>query len=315
MEVIIGKTAGFCYGVENAVTKTMEEVKRLKKKESIYCHGEIVHNKQVVEKIEKLGVKTIEKVEEISKIEKQYDNDKVKIVIRAHGVPPEVYEKIREYGYEKIDLTCPNVLAIHQLAQKASQEGQYIFLIGKKDHPETIGTFGFCKKGSKIETKEDIKNAIDEFTKSDLKQILILVQTTFSLEKFNQIVYEVKEKVEEINCKEREEDNKVILNIRNTICNATRLRQEETEKISNQVQYMIIIGGKNSSNTKKLYEIAQKNCENSICIETSDELDIETIKMLKELNKNEKFRIGIMAGASTPKESIMEVEECLKNMI
>lgn len=169
-------------------------------------------------------------------------------------------------------------------------------LIGSKEHPETIGTASFCGKYfSVLEDEIDIDESINLFKKSEKGKILLVVQTTFSLEKFNTIVDIIKKRL----------DKKVDLKIVNTICMATKERQEETEAISKKVDVMIIIGGKNSSNTKKLYEVSQKNCKNTICIENYTE-----INMSKIIEKNV---IGVMAGASTPKNSIQEVINLVKN--
>lgn len=277
MEILLGKTAGFCYGVRNAVAKSEEKLKVYGK---ICCLGELVHNKQVVEKLEKIGLKIIDKVEEADK----------KVIIRAHGIPKEIYDKAKKKNIEIFDFTCPNVLKIHKIAEEYSQRGYYIFLMGVKNHPEIIGIKGFSGDNSYlIENEEEIDNAIEKLEKSNTKKLLIISQTTFSLEKFNTYSQKIRNMI----------PNDIELEIKNTICNATKMRQEETDKISKQVDFMIIIGGKNSSNTKKLYEIAKKNCENTAIVETKDELDINNIKKFK--------KIGIMAGASTPDESINEV--------
>ena len=286
MEVIVGKTAGFCYGVKNAVEKSIEE---LKKEEHICCLGEIVHNSKVVKKLESMGINFIENLEE--------NKEQVKTIIRAHGVSKKIYKQAAKKGIELIDLTCPNVLKIHKTVDEYQKNGYYIFLIGNKEHPETLGTAGFCgNKFLVIEQKEDIEQACQVLKKSEFKKLAIVVQTTFSLEKFEKFTLIIKEKL-----LSQLEDLKII----NTICNATKLRQDETEKLSKQVDYMIIIGGKNSSNTKKLYEIASKNCKNTICIEDKSELNLEQI-LLGNI-------VGVMAGASTPKESIDEVVKLLKN--
>lgn len=299
MKVIVGKTAGFCYGVNRAVSATMEELKKPEIEKKIYCLGELVHNRQVVEKVQKLGAETIEELSEIPQ------KENVTVVIRAHGVPPKIYQQIKEKNYTLLDLTCPNVLAIHRLAETASKENQYIFIIGHKKHPEVIGIYGYCKEATIIETEEDIENAIQQLQKSNRKKVCILSQTTFSLEKFQQYIEQIENTLRNI--------GEYQIEIKSTICNATKLRQEETEKIAKEVQYMIVIGGKNSSNTKKLYEIAHHYCTNTECIETVKDLNLEIIKQLKNKTENRKqeFKVGIMAGASTPKESIEEVNKAI----
>lgn len=279
MDIIIGKTAGFCFGVKNAVDNTMEE---LKKGEKVYCLGELVHNKQVIEELISKGAIFIDNIEDAEN----------KAIIRAHGVPASVYEKAKKLNIEIKDLTCPKVLAIHKLAIKYSNENYYIFLVGQKKHPETIGTISFCGENcSIIESLEDVEQKVEEFRKTKLKNVAVLAQTTISLEKFDSIVEELKKHIKNIE-------------VKNTICASTRLREEETKEIAKKVECMIIVGGKHSSNSNKLYEIAKKNCENVFFVETKDELELKKIKSFKSL--------GIMAGASTPKESIEKIVDIIK---
>lgn len=290
MEIIIGKTAGFCYGVSNAVNKTIKVLEENPNSE-VNCLGEIVHNKQVVQQLEDLDLNVVENIEELGKASSNEDI----VIIRAHGVSKDVYQKIEELQYKCVDLTCPNVLNIHKIAKKYLEEGYYIILIGQKNHPEVLGTYGWCEgKCSIIETEEDIKEVRKKLKYS---KILVLGQTTFSLEKFNYYIEIIKSK---FNCE---------IEVKNTICQATKVRQDETEKMSKQVDLMIIIGGKNSSNTRKLYDIASKHTD-AICVETAEELDFEKLFFNKEIDT---IKVGIMAGASTPQKSIDDVEEALKN--
>lgn len=281
MEIIVGKTAGFCYGVERAVEGATQEITNATDK--IYCLGEIVHNKQVVKRLEELGIKCVETLEEAEGT----------VLIRAHGIPKEVYELAQKMNIKIQDYTCPNVLKVHKIAEKFSQEDYFIFLLGAKSHPENIGTLSHCGEDYYIfEKEEDIPKAIEAFEKSKKKKLLLLSQTTFSLERFH--------KIEEILQKKIEEN--ITFVVKNTICRTTELRQKETEELSKKVDTMIVIGGKNSSNTKKLYEIANKNCNHAILVETVQDLEE------KEIGE----RVGIMAGASTPRESIEEVLKFLK---
>lgn len=284
MNIIIGKTAGFCFGVKNAVTKAEEYAKKC---DNIYCLGELVHNKQVVENLVQNGVDFIEDI-------KQAKNGN--IIFRSHGVEKQIYETAKKMQLKIIDLTCPKVLHIHNIVEEYIEKDNYILITGKKSHPEMIATVSFCKEQYYvIENIENIPQAIKEFEKSGKTQALLISQTTFSLEKFEQIAAKIKQEINTKNIK-----------IINTICTATKQRQEETEKIAKQVKTMIIIGGKNSSNSNKLYEIANKNCQNVLFIETEKELETNTIKNTQT--------IGIMAGASTPKQSITKVIEKLKQM-
>ena len=284
MEIILGKKSGFCYGVQNAVEKAETEV--VNSKETIYCLGELVHNKTVTNNLENKGLVFIENLEQA----------KGKTIIRAHGIEKEVYEDAKKRNVELIDLTCPNVLKIHNLANEFSEKGYYIILIGKKDHPETIGTISFCGENSKlISDLNEVEQVIIDIERANLKKVLVISQTTYSLKKFDDIVKEISNKI----------SKNIKVEVMNTICLATELRQKETDEISKQAEIMIVVGGKNSSNTTKLYEICLSNCKNVIHIEDEKELELEKI------SKHNK--VGIVAGASTPKSTINKIVSILKN--
>ena len=275
MKIIIGKNAGFCYGVKRAVDGAKEEVKNANG--DVYCLGEIVHNRDVVKSLENQGVKFIEDISEA----------KENAIVRAHGIEKNIYKKAEELGIKIKDYTCPKVLKIHEIAEKYANEGFYIILTGSKKHPENIGTISFCGDHYfVVENEEMIEEAIMEFKKTKIEKLLLISQTTFSVEKFKNI----QEKIKELMWPD------IDLVVKNTICSATKIRQEEVVEIAKQVDKMIVIGGKNSSNTKKLFEIAKKYCENTICIENEEELDVNFFNQLD--------KVGIMAGASTPQESI-----------
>lgn len=285
MEIIVGKNAGFCYGVKNAVDNATKELDSSKE---VCCLGEIVHNSKVVKELEDKGMKFIDNLSE--------NTGKCKTIIRAHGVPKAIYEEADKKGIELVDLTCPKVLKIHKIVSEYAEKDYFIFLVGNKVHPETLGTASFCGLNSCIiEQESDIDDAINEFDCSKKDNLLVVVQTTFSMEKFDNYIEYIKSKI----------NDNTNLEVINTICNATKIRQEETEEMSKQVDFMIIIGGKNSSNTKKLYEISCKNCKKVICIEDKTEINLTE---LDGVNK-----IGIMAGASTPQKSVDEVVDLLKN--
>ena len=208
-----------------------------------------------------------------------------------------MYEYMCENEIVFFDYTCPNVLNIHKIAEEYAKKGFFIFLVGDNKHPENIGTISFCGENSYIiEDETCISDAMENFAKSKIKKLLIIAQTTYSVNIFSLIVNKVK------NCI----SNEIELLVKNTICNATEIRQKETEEISKKVEYMIIIGGKNSSNTKKLYDIARNNCKNTVCIEDKKELNLEEIKKCNI--------VGIMAGASTPQISIEDVKKELLNI-
>lgn len=283
MEIILGKTAGFCYGVTRAINGAEEELET--NENNVYCLGEIVHNKNVIDDLTKKGLKFIEDIKE----------SKGKTIIRAHGVTKDVYQKANEMNIELKDLTCPKVLKIHEIADKYTHLGYYVVLIGSEKHPEVIGIKSFCEddRSCIVNDENDIEKTILNIKKTEIKKVLIIAQTTYNSKKFDNIVNEIKEKIED--------DYEV--NIMKTICPATEMRQRETEEIAKEVDYMIIIGDKKSSNTNKLYEISSKYCKDTIFINNSNELDTRSIK--------DKNKVGIMAGASTPKENIELVFEKL----
>ena len=267
MEIVLGETAGFCYGVKKAVDWAMRDVKE---NDKICALGELVHNKQVIKILEEEGLRFIEKVDEIK--------DENKLIIRAHGVPKEIYEFANNNGIELKDYTCPFVLKIHKLVEEYAKKGYYILLCGNESHPENIGTISYAGDNFSIINEKNVDGKIENIKKKGIYNI----DGALGSENIDLVVS-------------------------NTICKATGLRQKETDKISKKVDFMIIIGGKNSSNTKKLYEISLKNCINTILIETKKEINE---KLKQKIIKFEK--IGIMAGASTPESSIDDVIEYLK---
>lgn len=282
MEIILGKTSGFCYGVKRAVDGAKEETKNNKK---VYCLGEIVHNKNVIKKLEKEGIKFIENLEEAEE----------NVIIRAHGVPKKIYEIAHERNIKIKDLTCPSVLKIHEIANEYSKKGFFIILIGVEKHPEVIGTISFCGNDSYILTNIDnIADCIEKVKKSNLKDILVIAQTTYNSKKFDEIVEKLRANLESKN-----------VEVKKTICMATEIRQKETEKIAQEVDIMIIIGDKKSSNTNKLYDISCKSCKKVFFVQKQEDL--------KQIEFTGKEKVGIMAGASTPKEDIEIIIENLRS--
>ncbi len=277
MEIILGKTAGFCKGIKLALDTVSKELDRV---DSIECLGDLLHNDQVIARLKEKGLKIIENIRDA----------KEKVIIRAHGVKKDVYEYAEKNNIELIDCTCPKLLKIHELAEKLSQKNYYVVLIGEKSHVEVQGTISFCKNGEIIENLEELKTKIDYLNTKE--KIAVLTQTTYNLQKFLEIENFLKKNL------------KPNLKIYNSICNATEIRQEETKNISKNVDYMIIIGGRKSANTNRLHEIARENCKRTIKIEEVSELYNQN---LEQINK-----VGIMAGASTSQKSIEEVIEYLK---
>ncbi len=277
MEVVIAQNAGFCAGVDFAVKQANE----LLEKESIYCLGEIVHNEQVIQTLEKKGMITVSDLEEVP--------NQASVIFRLHGEPPATYQKAERKGLKIQDLTCGNVKAIHSKVQKA-KETSFILIIGLKNHPEIIGTLGFAgQNASIIETEDDILDAYIEYEKTNLGKIYVVSQTTFSSQKFDDLAEEIQKNFCEA---------EVIID--KTICNSTENRQLETMKIAKNSDIMLIVGGKKSSNTRKLFEIANKYCKRVHYL--------QTVKDMEQIPFKPIDKVGIMAGASTPKSLIEEIK-------
>ena len=283
MEVKVAKTAGFCFGVQRAVDKVYELIDSCQ--DRLFTLGPIIHNEEVVNDLEKKGVRVASE-EELKTLPKGST-----VVIRSHGVGKKVYDQLKECGLSYVDVTCPFVLKIHRIVEKESKAGSHIVIIGDPDHPEVVGICGWCIGSyTVICTKQD---ALD-FVPPESKNVCIVSQTTFNYNKFKDLV--------EILSKKRY-DNTVlnILNILNTICNATEERQREAKSIAGEVDTMLVVGGRHSSNTQKLFEICKKECENTYYIQTPVDLDSEMF--------HHSSYVGITAGASTPKKIIEEVQE------
>ena len=283
MEVIVAKTAGFCFGVQRAVDKVYELIDSCP--DRLFTLGPIIHNEEVVNDLEKKGVRVASE-EELKTLPEGST-----VVIRSHGVGKKVYDQLEECGLSYVDVTCPFVLKIHRIVEKESKAGSHIVIIGDPDHPEVVGICGWCiGPYTVIRTKQD---ALD-FVPPEGKNVCIVSQTTFNYNKFKDLV--------EILRKKRY-DNTVlnILNILNTICNATEERQREAKSIAGEVDTMLVVGGRHSSNTQKLFEICKKECENTYYIQTPVDLDSDMFQCSSY--------VGITAGASTPKKIIEEVQE------
>ncbi len=281
MEVRVAKTAGFCFGVKRAVD-TVEE--QLRQGKTVYTYGPIIHNEEVVRDFEKKGVRILYPEDEWETVEKGT------IVIRSHGVTKEEQEKLSAQGFEVVDATCPFVKKIHKIVEEQSLAGRKIVIIGDENHPEVIGIRGWAKEETYVfDSAESIEKA--EFSEGD--KLCIVAQTTFNYKKFQELVEILKEKRYDI----------IVLS---TICNATEERQSEAARLAAMSEAMIVIGGKQSSNTRKLYEIAKNACGNTYYIQKLDDLDLSQFKS---------FRcVGITAGASTPNNIIKEVQKIMSEM-
>ena len=286
MKVKVAETAGFCFGVKRAVNKVYELIDTEQK--PIFTLGPIIHNEGVVADLEARGVHVIAEAD-LDSPDDTLQNGTV--VIRSHGVGKAIYDKLKEKNISYVDVTCPFVLKIHRIVEKESLAGNHIIIIGDKDHPEVQGICGWCQGPyTVIRNKEEA----EAFVPQKGKKISIVSQTTFNYNKFKDLV--------EILCKKRYDNNVLnILNILNTICNATEERQREAKNIAGEVDTMLVVGGRHSSNTQKLFEICKKECGNTYYIQTPVDLDSEMF--------HHSSYVGITAGASTPKKIIEEVQE------
>ena len=272
-EVILAKSAGFCFGVKRAVDTVYEQTG----KKNVYTFGPIIHNEEVVKDLEKKGVFVINTMEELD------DITEGTVIIRSHGVSSAVYEALQKKGVEIVDATCPFVLKIHNIVKQESANGKQIVIIGNEKHPEVEGIMGWSKtQVHVVDTAEKAQN----LQLDPQREVCIVSQTTFNYNKFQELVEIIMKKGYNIN-------------IRNTICNATEERQTEAREIAKRVDAMIVVGGSSSSNTRKLYEICKNECKDTYYIQTLNDLDLNSLGMAD--------CIGITAGASTPNNIIQEV--------
>lgn len=276
MEVKVAKSAGFCFGVKRAVDKVYEQIENNNDKLDIYTYGPIIHNEEVVKDLETRGVKVINSVDELKELKKGI------VIIRSHGADKRIYDIIEENGLQLVDATCPFVRKIHKIVQNEENNNTHIIIIGNPSHPEVQGIRGWSGENTTIINSEE---EAENFSLEDNKKICIVSQTTFNYKKFKYLVEIISKKGYDIN-------------VLDTICNATHERQREAGEIAKQVDTMIVIGGRNSSNTQKLYEICKKECNNTYYIQTLEDLKLDEIKT---------GSVGITAGASTPNNIIEEV--------
>ena len=272
-EVILAKSAGFCFGVKRAVDTVYEQTG----KKNVYTYGPIIHNEEVVKDLEKKGVFVINTMEELD------DITEGTVIIRSHGVSSAVYEALRKKGVEIVDATCPFVLKIHNIEKQESANGKQIVIIGNEKHPEVEGIMGWSK--TQVHVVDTVEKA-QNLQLDPQREVCIVSQTTFNYNKFKELVEIISEKGYNII-------------IRNTICNATEERQTEAREIAKRVDAMIVVGGSSSSNTRKLYEICKNECKDTYYIQTLNDLDMTSL--------GKADCIGITAGASTPNNIIQEV--------
>ena len=275
MQVIVAKTAGFCFGVKRAVEQVYEQIAKAEK--PVYTYGPIIHNEFVVKDLEKKGVCVLNTEEELSAL-----TDGI-VVIRSHGVGKHIYDLLEAHHITVVDATCPFVKKIHRIVEKQTAEGRRVIIIGSPEHPEVQGIRGWGNDTTLVVEKPE---QIDDLLLSKEEKLCIVSQTTFNYKKFQDLVEKFEKKGYDI----------LVLN---TICNATQERQVEARRIASEVDAMIVIGGKHSSNTQKLYEICQKECKNTYFIQSLGDFNPECVNSVRS--------VGITAGASTPNQIIEEV--------
>ena len=282
MKIKVAETAGFCFGVKRAVDKVYQLIEE--GTSPIYTLGPIIHNEEVVADLAARGVRVISE-------DMIPDLHQGTVVIRSHGVGKHIYQLLEKTDLDYIDVTCPFVLKIHRIVERESTAGKQILIFGDPNHPEVKGICGWCNGPyTVLDSREEAEN----FVPPDGKEICIVAQTTFNYNKFKELV--------EILSKKRYDNNVLnISNILNTICNATEERQKEAKNIAGEVDTMLVIGGRYSSNTQKLFEICKEECGNTYYIQTPVDLDSEMF--------HHSSYVGITAGASTPKKIIEEVQE------
>jgi len=274
MIIEIAENAGFCYGVMRAIDIADKALKRYN---LIYSFGPIIHNPQVVNEYEKKGLKVVERVSDI----------KGPVLIRSHGVSPKIYEKLMDKGYEVIDATCPFVKEAQRYAKQLHDEGYKVVIFGDKDHPEVKAHLGYTDYNAIV------INSVDEAQKIKATRVGVVCQTTQSVERFGKVIGILAKKIRE-------------LKVFNTICDATEKRQEAAKELASRSDLMIVIGGKNSANTRKLYEICKETAKKAYHIETEQEIDPNWFKGVE--------KVGITAGASTPSYLIRRIYEFIRGL-
>lgn len=278
MQVLIADEYGFCFGVERAV-EMVEEA--LQEGDTVRTLGPLIHNDQEMARLATHGVATISEPVQIKRGETA--------VIRAHGVTPQVEAELREKASKVVDATCPFVTKVQKLASRAAAQDRHVVVVGNPEHPEMIGVFGYAPEHSFI-----VRDAAEVENLPRLKNPLVVSQTTIKLKNFLDVAEAVKARAIG--------ETQVV----NTICSATRDRQDAARALAGEVDAFYIIGGRHSSNSRKLLAVCQEQCAKSFLIETEDEINVEDLRGAN--------RVGLTAGASTPNWLIEKVSQKLKEI-
>lgn len=276
MKVLVAKTAGFCFGVKRAIDIAFRLARE--KRKGVYTLGPIIHNPQVVEQLRSEGIIPINSIRAKKNIQA--------LIIRTHGIPLELSEMIASRGVEMIDATCPFVKKAQYYAKLLSEEGYQVVILGEKNHPEVISLMSYAKNDTLV---VDSKSPLPKLK----HKVGIVVQTTQPLEALKRVLSVAIEHAKEVK-------------VYNTICNSTALRLKETESMAGKVDVMFVVGGKNSANTTQLTKLCESLSVPTYHIETSSEIQTEYLRNAK--------KVGITAGASTPRWIIKEVEKRIRDI-
>ncbi len=283
MSVEIIKNAGFCFGVSRAIKLLYEQIET--NNTNLYTLGEIIHNPDIISEIKTLGVKIAQRADDLP--------DGCTVVVRAHGITKQESELLKEKHVNVIDATCPFVSKIHNIVKKQSELGDTVLVAGDKNHPEVRGIVSYAKDVRIFENYDELVKIVENEPGILVKSTTFAWQTTFKLTEY----YKCNKFIKKIF-----ENSKVY----DTICNATELRQQQTQQLASKSDAMIVVGGKHSSNTTKLYNVAKTFCENTFFVENADEIPIKLLYNFKN--------IGITAGASTPDRIIEEVKQIMSEL-
>ena len=287
MKLTVAKTAGFCFGVNRAVEMALETAKQL---DQVYMLGQLIHNEAVTKKLLSLGVRYTETLDGLP--------EGASVIVRAHGVPRATYEAIAERGLRMVDVTCPFVRKIHRIVEEESQKGRLVMIMGDPSHPEVVGISGWCQNAVVLKDVAELKKYLNNVCEERSEPVSLVAQTTSNRTKWEIFVNTIK---------------KVYTNLKifDTICNATDERQAECASVASGSEVMLVIGDGNSSNTRKLAEVAEANCSKVYRIDGARELDCRWFANVKN--------VGVTAGASTPawiiKEVVNKMSEEMKNQV
>ena len=305
MEIMVAKHAGFCFGVKKAIDIAEETAARNEGKKT-YVYGQLVHNERVIDDLQKKGIEFVDEIENIP--------EGAVTVLRAHGEPGTTYQKLKLKNIDKSnnlnDATCPLVTLVHNIAIKLKNNRYEVIIFGKKGHPESIGTSYHIKGNDTfiVENPEDAASVVEHINKSNFGKVAIISQTTMSVIGYKELIQNINDvfdnKFENLHLSLKDMSSPFVFV--DTICNPTKQRQSDTEEIAKKADIMVVIGGKNSSNSK---ELAAKSKE--LGVET---YFIQSADQVKKYWFDGKEYVGVTAGASTPDVTINEVVDKIKEI-